>query len=78
MLQDRHFFSLSLVLLGLIVWKEICFNYNIAVQKNLAEALSVSHKTKEASNVETCGLKERVENPTSSEGVHNSLGKHYV
>ncbi|MCI10269.1 nuclear-interacting partner of ALK, partial [Trifolium medium] len=33
-------------------------------QKNLAEdeALSVSHKTKEASNVETCGVKERVEN----------------
>ncbi|PNY14125.1 nuclear-interacting partner of ALK, partial [Trifolium pratense] len=46
-------------------------------KKNLAEdeALSVSHKTKEASNVETCGVKERVENPTSSEGVHNSLGK---
>ncbi|GAU39112.1 hypothetical protein TSUD_320870, partial [Trifolium subterraneum] len=46
-------------------------------QKNLAEgeALSASHKTKEASNVETCGVKERVENPTSSEGVHNSLGK---
>lgn len=58
----------------------IHFNNNIAVQKNLAEdeALSVSYKTKEASNVETPGLKERVENPTHSEDVHNSLGKHYV
>jgi hypothetical protein len=59
---------------------EICFNYNIAVQINLAEdeALSVSHKTKDASNVEICVVKERVKNPTSSEGVHNSLGKHHV
>ncbi|CAL5198522.1 unnamed protein product [Lathyrus oleraceus] len=46
-------------------------------QKNLAEdeALSVSHKTKEASNVGTRGVKGRVENPTNSEDVHNSLGK---
>ncbi|XP_004508585.1 uncharacterized protein [Cicer arietinum] len=46
-------------------------------QKDVAgdEALSVSHKTKEGSNVESCGAKERVENPINSEDVHKSLGK---
>lgn len=79
MLQDR----LSFLITGSLARTcclEVHFNNNIAVQKNLAEdeALSVSHKTKEASNVGTRGVKGRVENPTNSEDVHNSLGKHYV
>ena len=49
------------------------------MQKGLTEdeALPVPHKSwdKEVSRVETSGVKVRVENPSSSEDVHSSLGK---
>lgn len=61
---------------------EVHVNYNIAVQKDLTEdeALPVPHKSldKEVSIVEASGVKDRVENPISSENVHSSLGKHTI
>lgn len=78
--KRQKFLSLIITSLAMTYCLEVDVNYNIAVQKDLAgdEALSISHKIldKEVSNIENYVVNERVENP--SEGVHSSLGKHYV
>lgn len=61
---------------------EVHVNYNIDLQKDLAEgeALSVSQKTLDGgvSSLENYVVKDRVENPVNSEHVHFSLGKHNI